>query len=234
MEREEISFDIISDLCLGPNEIFKMNNIATSLYCVVAGNISSDTRTIIQTLSHISKFYHGVLYIPGSLEYENIKDIEYRTQELEAICDFIDGVSILYRNVAIIDGVAIAGINGWGFIDKEYDISTIARLHEREDDIVYLEKSIEKLQLHLDVKKIILVSSIIPNVELYYGEMPSNHWDYELTNCLISDTEKKISHWVFGGSNNIVDVKPIDINYISNPYVVSKNNYWPKRISIKI
>ena len=141
---------------------------------------------------------------------------------------------MLHRNVAIIDGVAVLGINGWGYINDDYNIPSIYRLHAREDDVLYLDRGVEKIQLHLDVKKLVLVSSIVPDADLYFGEKISNRWDYDLTNCVINDTEKKITHWAFGGSSNIVDINKCNINYISNPYYTNKENYWPKRISIVV
>ena len=51
-----IGFDLISDLNLSPEDSFNWEGKATSLYCIIAGNISEDLRTIKQTLSHLSKF----------------------------------------------------------------------------------------------------------------------------------------------------------------------------------
>jgi len=232
----EIGFDVISDLRLSPNDNFKWNNKATSLYCIVAGNVSSDTRTIIQTLGHLSKFYLGVFYIPGSLEYQDIVDVEYRTEELVAICDLLDNVAILFHNVVIIDGIAIVAINGWGELPEDYQVENIQKLHEREDDYLYLIKSVEKLQRHLDVKKIVVVSSIVPKKELYFGQEPNTNLSPmvpKFFNCLQEDTEHKVSHWVFGTYENIVDVTLDNINYVNNSYY-DRKNYWAKRILVKI
>lgn len=231
----EIGFDVISDLCLSPNDNFKWTNKATSLYCIVAGNVSSDTRTIIQTLGHLAKYYQGVFYIPGRLEYEGFEDVDTRTEELIAICDYLDNVAILYHNVAMIDGVAVVGVNGWGELSaEEYSIGNIQRLYEREDDLQYLYKTIEKLQLHLDVKKIVVASSAVPRKDLYFGQLPEHVETMPVLNsCTQFDTEKKISHWVFGTYDNIVDITHQDINYVNNAYFKSRN-YWAKRITVKI
>jgi hypothetical protein len=230
----EIGFDVISDLCLSPNDNFKWTNKATSLYCIVAGNISSDTRTIIQTLGHLAKYYQGVFYIPGRLEYEGFDDVEMRTEELAAICDHLDHVAILYHNVAMIDGVAIVGVNGWGNLTEEYSIPNIQRLHEREDDLLYLYKTIERLQVHLDVKKIFIASSAVPRKDLYFGQLPE-YIDTmpTLSSCAQFDTEKKISNWVFGTYENVVDITIDTVNYVNNPYFKSRN-YWATRVTIKI
>lgn len=230
----EISFDVLNDLCLGPEDTFNWANKATSLYCIVAGNVSSDTRTIIQTLAHIAKHYIRVLYIPGTLEYEGTEDIDYRTDELISICDYLGNVSILYQNVAIIDGVAVIGTNGWGPLPDDYTISNIQRLYERENDLLYLIQSVERLQCHLDIKKIVVVTSAVPKKELYFKQEP-NDLDLapKLDQCFIQDTEKKISHWVFGTYKNVVDTTINSISYVNNPYTHSKD-YWPKRICVAV
>ena len=230
----EIGFDVISDLCLSPNDNFKWTSKATSLYCIVAGNISSDTRTIIQTLGHLAKYYQGVFYIPGRLEYEGFDDLEMRTEELAAICDHLDSVAILHHNVAMIDGIAVVGVNGWGSLPEDYNLTNIQMLHEREDDLLYLYKTIERLQVHMDVKKIIVASSAVPRKDLYFGQLPEYVETMPtLSSCAQFDTEKKLSHWVFGTYENVVDVTVNDINYINNAYVKSRN-YWAKRVTIKV
>jgi hypothetical protein len=230
----EIGFDVISDLCLSPNDSFKWTNKATSLYCIVAGNISSDTRTIIQTLGHLAKYYQGVFYIPGKLEYEGFDDVEMRTEELVAICDHLDSVEILYHNVVMIDGVAVVGANGWGSLSEDYDLTNIQMLHEREDDLLYLYKTIERLQVHLDVKKIIVATSAVPRKDLYFGQLPEHIETMPaLSSCAQYDTEKKLSHWVFGTYENIVDITVNDVNYINNAYFKSRN-YWAKRVTVKV
>jgi len=230
----EIGFDVISDLCLSPNDSFKWTNKATSLYCIVAGNVSSDTRTIIQTLGHLAKYYQGVFYIPGRLEYEGFDDVDMRTEELAAICDYLDNVAILYHNVAMIDGIAVAGVNGWGNLPEEYSLDNIQRLHEREDDLLYLYKTVERLQVHMDVKKIVLVSSAVPRKDLYFGQLPEYVETMPtLSSCVDYDTEKKVSHWVFGTYDNVVDITINNINYVNNTYYSSRN-YWAKRITVKV
>ena len=54
-----------------------------------------------------------------------------------------------------------------------------------------------------------------------------------LSSCAQFDTEKKLSHWVFGTYENVVDITVNDINYINNAYFKSRN-YWAKRVTIKV
>lgn len=232
----EIGFDVISDLYLSPEENFNWEGKATSLYCIVAGNISSDLRTILQTLAHLSRFYQGVFYAIGSIEYDGVKDISYRTDEILALCRKVPNVAVLDHHVVIIDGIAILGANGWSLneFDLDNDLETSVS-KARLEDTAYLSKSVEKLQKHLDVKKILIVTHGVPKKELYFGEQPDRfkNQKIQLDYCIYSDTEGKITHWVFGTYNKVVDTVLNNINYINNSYYKRKP-YWAKRISISV
>jgi hypothetical protein len=231
---QEIGFDIISDLNLNPNDSFNWENKATSLYCIVAGNISSNLRTVLQVLLHLSGKYQGVFVVPGSLEYENSTSISTKTTELVAISEGIHNVSILYNNIAVVDGIALLGSNGWGNIEGTLDSRNLAMTAAKYEDFTYLISALGKLQKHLDVKKIVVITSAVPKEDLYFGEVPSNVVDQiPLYNILEADTEKKVSHWVFGTYNKPVDITIENINYINN----AKNQYGPyhaKRLAISI
>lgn len=231
----EIGFDLISDLNLDANDGFTWENKATSLYCLIAGNISSDLRTVAKVLSHLSNFYQGVFYIPGSLEYRDAENIDLRTNELVRICHQYKNIAILYQHVVIIDGIAILGVNGWyGNLTIE-DLETELIVQEkRHEDIHYLKHSLDKLQRHLDVKKIIIITNSVPGENLYFGEIPDyvrHQLPLDLT--LFADTEHKITHWLFGTHGKIVDTVINNINYVNNPKL-NRNPYWAKRINVEI
>lgn len=228
----KIGFDIISDLNLSPNSPFNWEGKATSLYCIVAGNVSPDVKTVSDVLTNIGNFYQGVFYIPGSLEYQDVSDIDTRTKELVKACKKIKNVATLYQHVVIIDGVAIVACNGWfgntvPTEDTEEELKIL-----QIDDLKYLKYTVEKIQRHLDVTKIVIVTNSIPNTKLYFGEDP-----YYLRTqippdiILRADTMKKVSHWVFGTHEKIVDTIYDDINYVNNP-CFNRMPYWPKRIEV--
>lgn len=229
----EVSFDVIGDLYLSPEESFNWENKPTSLYCIVAGNVSSDVRTILQTLNHLCKLYQGVFYIMGPLEYQGYEhDARGRTENLIELCSRIPNLAVLYHHVVIIDGVAIIGCNGWETDGVADGPIKIAAEEYRYEDIAYLKKSIEKIQRHMDVKKVVIVTHAVPKLELYYGEIPEYADDQlPLDFCLGSDTEMKISHWVFGKYEKIVDTMIGSINYLNNPYY-KKRPYWAKRFTV--
>ena len=229
----KIGFDVISDLNLVPGEVFDWEGKTTSLYCIIAGNISSDLRTIHQTLLHLSHVYQGVFYIAGTLEYNGAHNIKSQTEELFKLCRSIRNVAYLHNHVVILDGIAILGTNGWYSTDLSHSVLQPEEIdNERYDDIGYLGNTIEKLQLHLDVKKILIVSHSPPGPELLFGEENDDIYTIPpLKLTLIKDLEGKVCTWIYGSYNKTVDVVLDDINYINNSNY-KKNPYWAKRIEV--
>lgn len=228
-----IGFDVISDLNLTAEENFNWEGKAESLYCIIAGNISNDLRTIQQTLGHLSMFYQGVFYITGTLEYENATNILDRSNAIAAICKSIRNVALLYNHVVIIDGIAIMGANGWyGPHSIVNPLHLLAKDGRQLEDISYLNQSLERLQLHLDVKKIIVVTNSVPGPELYFGEEDMDIYNQIPPSiCLCHDTMRKVTHWVFGSYNKTVDTTLHGIHYINNSYY-KRNPYYGKRINV--
>jgi hypothetical protein len=229
-----IGFDLISDLNLSPEDNFNWEGKATSLYCIIAGNISEDLYTIKQTLSHLSKFYQGIFYTLGSLEYHNTSDVVKRTNEIRKTCHAIRNLAIMHHHVVVVDGIAVLGANGWyGNTAHDEETASIIEVH-RNEDILYLKNTIERLQKHLDVKHIVIVSNSVPGIDLYFGEHPETvDIQLNLNIALIADTENKVSHWLYGTYGKVVDTNINDINYINNSSF-KRNPYWAKRVEIKI
>lgn len=229
----KIGFDIISDLNLTPEETFNWEDKATSLYCIIAGNISNDLRTIHQTLLHLGKFYQGIFYTAGSLEYEGATSIDTRTDELSKICSTIRNVAYLHNHVVIVDGIAIVGTNGWYSTMLHYPLLKPDEIEiERYTDLSYLGDTVERLQLHLDVKKIVIVSHSPPGHELLFGEATHDiHTIPPLKLSLIKDSEHKVCNWIYGSYDKTVDIVINNINYINNGYY-KKQPYWAKRVEI--
>lgn len=231
----DIGFDVISDLFLGPDDNFSWENKATSLYCIVAGNVSSDLKVLDKTLKHLTECYQGVFYIMGSLEYSDAKNIDERTLEILELCSAIPRVAVLFHHVVIIDGIAILGTNGWSIKkDDQLELYDPATKKARIDDIAYLYKSISKLQKHGDVKHILVVSNAVPNKTLYFGEHPKFFDAYSpLSYCLEADTEGKVTKWVFGTYDKSVDTIVDSVHYVNNPYL-NRSPFWPKRLTMRI
>lgn len=229
----KVGFDLISDLNLTPEDTFNWEGKATSLYCIIAGNISSDPRIVILALNHLARFYQGIFYVPGELEFKDCDDYDKRLRELGRYCKKIRNIALLHHHVVIIDGVAVLGVNGW--ITNAFMYHNAEKAGEqRMQDFLYLRNSIEKLQRHLDVKKILLVSSSVPSRQLYFGEMNKDmELLPELNMTLVMDSESKVSHWAYGTYKKIVDTTIDNVNYISNPYI-RNNPYWAKRIDVEI
>lgn len=227
-------FDVISDLSLNDGDIFDWTGLPTSLFCIIPGNISNDTKVVRKTLKHLSTLYQGVFYIDGSLETPSIHNRDSVVGELSKACSTIHNVVYLHNNVVVVDGIALVGINGWYNNYNCNDISDEFILKcNRLEDYSYLEKTIEKLQIHVDVKKIVIISNCVPSDDLYFGEAPNIVSDVYPACSLYKDTEQKISTWVFSTYNKIVDTQVDGINYVNNGRF-DRNPYYPKRIEINL
>jgi hypothetical protein len=228
------SFDVISDLYITDHKNFDWENKPTSLYCLVPGNVTNDIYVLYSILKNLSKYYQGVFYIDGSFEHTFINEKEMVNSEIAKVCSKIKNVVYLHNNVVVVDGIALLGINGWhnnmtvDTADDHFQIKSY-----KYDDLLYLEKTIEKLQLHVDVKKIIVLSNSVPIDKLCLGETSTNDNDVDLSMVLAADTEKKIITWIFGHYKKIVDTNIDGINYLNNP-CYDRNPYYAKRINIAI
>jgi hypothetical protein len=231
-----IGFDVISDLNLDAEDTFDWENKATSLYLIIAGNISNDLRVIHQTLVHLSEFYQGIFYMPGSLEHDSMHLVKNRYQELVELCKPLPKVACLYRYVVIVNGVAVLAANGW-YGNKNDLSTTLEKLHlhtQQVEDVTYLGASLERLQLHLDVKKIIVVTHSAPSPELFFKEEPADlDTQIPMMQVLGQDSENKVVTWVYGSYNKNVETVINNINYINNS-CYDKKPYWPKRVDVSV
>jgi hypothetical protein len=149
---------------------------------------------------------------------------------------------LLHHNVVLVDGVAVIGSNCWENAHepgKSISIDELKYYQYRMDDMGFLHQTIDKLQRHVDVKHIIIVTNAVPNVNCYFGQIPEyTPMQIPLDTILNADTESKVSHWVYGSYGKPVEATLLvprknDIIAITNPLVEkSVKNFYAKRISI--
>jgi hypothetical protein len=230
----DLSFDLISDLHLSKTEQFDWTGKPTSLFCVVAGGISSDLVVVKQTLEHLSTMYRGVFYIDSSHEHLEFSKYQDRISELIDICKNITNTIYMHNHVVILHDVAMISVNGWY---AEQNVAKLKDLREingyKNEDISYLSKTIRNLQQTDEVKKIVVISGCIPNERLRYKSSDSFVLEDKIEPCLalLMDTEFKVSHWLYGGGGIVSDVTFNNRNYATNPRVKGQP-YWAKRISV--
>lgn len=239
-----LSFDLISDLHVETwSEKFDWRRMPTSPLCVVAGDVAKNRDIVAHALHNLSESYQNVLYIDGNEEHKfYLDDIENSQLHLTSLLDKYNIIN-LRDKVAVIDGVAFIGCNGWYTYDldepESYDdtkqwyvkkgkvtmdiANTIEELAMH--DATYLSTSVAKLQTHQDVKEIVIVTHTVPFPELIEHdiEMAGSH----MLNCsgnshvgraLSHDTEAKISTWCFGhyhGSD--IDTFLKGVRFVNNP-----------------
>jgi predicted phosphohydrolase len=209
-----------------------------------------------------------VFYIDGNDEHTyNYHRIGESYQELARSINRLNRVTYLQDNVVVIDGVAILGTNGWWGYDLDENINRDDSKQHMTDwyakkmpghvidpevisdmsrrDVAYLVNSVQRLQTHNDVKKIVIVTHTVPGAHLICH-------DIELSgtaqfNCMgnrlmhlvhTNDTERKINTWCFGHYHGTIDKTVNGIRFVNNcrgqgnsPY--RQDAYFPKRIEVK-
>jgi hypothetical protein len=209
-----------------------------------------------------------VFYIDGNDEHTyNYHRIGQSYQELARSINRLHRVTYLQDNVVVIDGVAILGTNGWWGYDLDENINRddckqhmtdwyakkmpgfeinpeeISDMSRR--DVAYLVNSVQRLQTHNDVKKIVIVTHTVPGAHLIQhdielaGTTQFNHMGNRLMHLVhTNDTERKINTWCFGHYHGNVDKTIQGIRFVNNcrgrgdtPY--RQDVYFPKRIEIK-
>jgi UDP-2,3-diacylglucosamine pyrophosphatase LpxH len=263
-----MTFDLISDLHLETwDEPINFTGLATSPVCVVAGDVARDHAQVKQFLRHLSDCYAAVFYIDGNDEHRfQLDDLGASYARLNQSIRRIPRVTYLQDNVVVIDGVAILGTNGWWGFDldesidvegsqqwmknryetqePEFTISPQMILDASRTDAAYLVSSVQKLQTHQDVKKIVIVTHTVPEAELIQHDIDLAHkYDF---NCMgnrlmhlvhTNDTERKIHTWCFGHYHGSVDRTLNGIRYVNNcrgrgDTLHRTHAYYPKRVEV--
>ncbi len=263
-----MTFDLISDLHLESwNEELNFSGQATSPVCVVAGDVARDHVLVKKFLKHLSECYAAVFYIDGNDEHRfQLGDLGASYSKLNQAIRRIPRMTYLQDNVVVIDGVAILGTNGWWGFDLDESIDSEGskqwmkdRYEARHPEVVvdtqmihdasrtdaaYLVSSIQRLQTHQDVKKIVIVTHTVPEAGLIQHDIDlAGKYDF---NCMgnrlmhlvhTNDTERKIHTWCFGHYHGTVDRMLNGIRYVNNcrgrSNTPHRNHvYYPKRIEI--
>lgn len=261
-----LAFDLISDLHLETwPEPFDWSGKATSPFCVVAGDVCRDRELLTHTLKHLTSQYQAVFYIDGNDEHRwGLEDLNASYASLYQQIKKIKNVVYLQDNVVVIDGVAILATNGWfGFdfdltIDPEqamlwceenYKLSPVATANIKKmssTDAQYMIASVNRLQKHQDVKKIVVVTHTVPDpcliehdIELV-GKMRFNVMGNRyMMQALAADTERKIHTWCFGHYHGSIDRVKSNVRFINNcrgrgDTAWKQWVYHPRRIEIEL
>lgn len=238
------AFDLISDLHIEDNPPFDWKDQPTSTFCLVAGDVSRDLKTVRTVLKDLGNCYEAVFYIDGNNEHaENWPDKLISYPKLSrALKKPGPNATFLYNHVVIINDVAILAANGWFSYDY---LNTISVSESKESlcqylginqdvadyigllaqsDADYLSRSVKKLQKYVDVKKIIIMTHTPPLARFVEHDPDlGNSWrlnttiNSKLAQVLSHDKEKKIKAWCFGHYHWPVDETVDGIRYVCNP-----------------
>lgn len=257
-----ISFDLISDLHIETWDSFDWTGQATSPFCILAGDVAKDRQRVLETLEHLGKCYRMVFYIDGNDEHKfYMRDVGQSYYDLNKAIEKMSNVVFLQENVIVMNGIAVIGTNGWWGFDLDPDIDADQtkmwwEQHQIDDcssqtvedlsrtDAAYLIRSVQRLQRHRDVKKILIVTHTVPRKNLIDHDI---HLDGSYRfNCMgnslmelvnSTDTESKIHTWCFGHYHNPVDRLIDGVRYVNNcrgrgDTEYSNPVYFPKRIEL--
>jgi hypothetical protein len=205
-----------------------------------------------------------VFYIDGNDEHYNyFEDLGSSYSDLVRRIKRIPNIVYLQDNVVIVDGVAILGTNGWwGFdfdlginaeqvdqwVQEKYHMSSIATKNIARlsnNDASYMISSVQKLQRHKDVQKIVMVTHTVPDPALIAhdieldGSMRFNAMGNRLMmQAMAADTENKLHTWCFGHYHGSVDQVRSGIRFVNNcrgrgDTSYAKPVYYPQRIVVE-
>ncbi len=254
-----ISFDLISDLHLTTMDSFTWEGKATSLFCIVAGNIASDHDVLFDFLDYLSQFYEAVFFIDGDLEHANWDgnfDGSYASLR-DNIAD-MPNVFFIHENIIILPGVTLLATNGW----TTFDFTSNNEINETMDlldargevpfavannifklavtDQHYMYNSVESCQDLNEVDDIILITNSVPNPEFIMhdaeydntvlGDISGNSG---IMSCLDNDYKGKVKTWIFGKYDGDVDYTDRGVRFVNNPGLRKDLSiYYPKIIKI--
>lgn len=258
----DLHFDLISDLHIDDSAL-SLDMTPTSPICVVAGDVARDRVTLRQTLHDLGKCYHTVMFIDGNEEHRHgLENLNHSYETLATDLADIPNLIYLHDQVVIINDTAFIGTNGWTNFDfspsftieesqkgvqDHYDITESAVngiMLSSFYDTRYLENSVRRLQTHLDVKNIVIITHFVPQGTLLINDpdINSNYRINTSTNshmarCRALDTENKITTWCFGHYHQAVDQYLHGIRYICNPRgrpgtPWCREPYFPTRITV--
>lgn len=239
------SFDLISDLHVETwPDTFTWDGMPTSPLCVVAGDIAKDRDCVIDVLGKLAQVYQTVVYIDGNEEHKYyMTELEDSRLHLASVLKKHKNIINLKEQVAVIDGVAFVGCNGWWTYDfdepehydatKQWyvdsykvsmDVACDVETHAMVDT-TYLSTTIQKLQTHQDVREIVIVTHTVPFPELVEHDidLQGSHrlnctGNSHLARALVYDTEAKISTWCFGHYHGgDIDTILKGVRFINNP-----------------
>jgi len=252
-----INFDLISDLYLTELDGVSWEGKATSLFCIVAGNISNDHDVLFEFLETISEFYEAVFFIDGDLEHDNFNgDFDRSYASIRDNLNEMEKVFFLHENIIILPGVTLLATNGWttfDFTSAHTVYETLDFLQERENvpfgvsdkilklavtDQHYMYNSVESAQDMEDVEKIIIVTNSVPKSDFimhdddYAGTiLGDTSGNSGIVACLEHDFRNKVSTWLFGKYPGDIDYKIDGVRFVNNPGLNKDLSiYYPKII----
>lgn len=255
--------DLISDLHVEDVNEFNWELQPTSPFCIVAGDIARDRNVLKHTLAHLGQCYQQVFYIDGNEEHRNYYDnLDASYDHLTDMIAGINNVVYLRNDIVVLNGVAIIAANGWwtydfeSYVHADNSIDWFCRyvgatreqalniVDRAVEDAAYLINSVQKVQLHNDIRSIVMVSHTLPcswlinhDITLINQSGFNCMGNQHMTQAFGADLEDKIKMWCVGHYHHNIDRELNGVRYVSN--VRGRANtpwfnhaFYPKRLII--
>jgi len=252
-----IDFDIISDLFLEETDVFSWENKATSVNCIIAGNISSDRPTLLNALREIAKYYNNVFFIDGMVDHAGFNgNYEESYANLTSEIKLINNVFFMHDNIIMLKDIAIVATNAWTtldflgsasaednivFLEARDDLPgeiSSAMIHMAKMDVLYLENSIDACTVMDECNSILMITNAVPlpsliSHDLDYsdtvlGDITGNSF---LPNFINKSKDKLLANWVFGRYDGYIDQTIQGVRFLNNP-ARSLDLYYPKVLTV--
>ena len=242
-----MQFDLISDLHLDywKHNIKDWRGLGTSLYCVVAGDVSRDVRLTSSFLHHLSNAYKQVIFIEGNHEHnKQYNDLTSKEIELSNSLKNVPNITYLAESSCVIDGTAFVGAMGWWTfdfpaIDGSGHLAVMEEFCDREhfhmrdainiwqtaqEQAADLGEIVSSLQDADEIEEIVVVTHTVPRNDIVHHGIPGSlsEWgkigNSSMKQVLAYDYENKTSTWCFGHFHEIpYDIKMDGVRYVSHP-----------------
>ena len=241
-------FDLISDIHLDywTQNIKDWKGLGTSLYCVVAGDISRNPRLSAGFLRHLSDCYRQIMFVDGNHEHNSkYSQIEDNEEEMNELLRKIDNVTYLANSSCVIDNTAFIGTNGWWTFDFSERLGNASRLESMEaycrkegktmreaidlwtvaqDQAEFMAEVVGSMQNDHNIDEIVIITHTVPRTNIVSPIFKGSLTDWaklgnsSMEDVLRYDYENKISTWCFGHFHEVAyDQIHEGVRYISHP-----------------
>lgn len=202
---------------------------------VLAGDIHSGSKNVIEVLKHFADIFPEVVYVPGNHEYYGTSFDDFN-QKMQEKCAKLENVHFLHRDTVEIGGVWFIGATLWTNFNKDPLSLHAARKmiadfrlikDFRPDDAIeqfYLDREYIKMAYQTFVGPKVIVTHFLPARDCISPRFKSDNSglnDYFANNLGNWIWDMQDTTWMFGHTHDPVDIYLGETRVVANPH-----GYW--------